>query len=115
VSDADEFARVAAHHLRATAARYPDDPEVRGLVTDLLAGSEPFRRLWSSHDVTPRHALTKSFQHPVVGPVTVDCDVLDVSDRDQHVVIYTAAPGSPDEEALRLLSVVGTQRMDAVS
>nr|QHW08587.1 XRE family transcriptional regulator [Streptomyces sp.] len=27
-------------------------------------------------------------------------------------MIYTAAPGSPSEEALRLLSVVGTQRMD---
>jgi hypothetical protein len=27
-------------------------------------------------------------------------------------VIYTATPGSRSEEALRLLSVVGTQRMD---
>ncbi|MGO4426863.1 transcriptional regulator, partial [Streptomyces sp. MCAF7] len=26
--------------------------------------------------------------------------------------IYTADPGSPSEEALRLLSVIGTQRMD---
>jgi hypothetical protein len=26
-------------------------------------------------------------------------------------VIYTADPGSPAEEALRLLSVVGTERM----
>jgi hypothetical protein len=48
----------------------------------------------------------------VVGPVTVNCDVLDVADRDQRVVIYTAAPGSRDEELLRLLSVVGTQRLD---
>jgi hypothetical protein len=38
--------------------------------------------------------------------------VLDVADRDQHVVIYTADPGSPSEEALRLLSVLGTQRID---
>jgi hypothetical protein len=50
--------------------------------------------------------------HPTGGPVTVNCDVLDIADRDQRVVIYTAAPGSPSEEALRLLSVVGTQRMD---
>jgi hypothetical protein len=28
-------------------------------------------------------------------------------------VIYTAASGSPSEEAMRLLSVIGTQRMDA--
>ena len=57
-------------------------------------------------------SLCKTFQHPLVGPVTVNCDVLDITDRDQRVVIYTAAPGSPSEEALRLLSVVGTQRMD---
>ncbi|MDR6979036.1 hypothetical protein J2X68_005770 [Streptomyces sp. 3330] len=49
--------------------------------------------------------------HPVVGLVTVDCDVPDITDRDQGVVICTAAPGSSSEEALRLLSVVGTQRM----
>jgi hypothetical protein len=47
-----------------------------------------------------------------VGPVTVNCDALDITDRDQQVVIYTATPGSPSEEALRLLSVIGTQRMD---
>lgn len=57
--------------------------------------------------------LCKTFQHPVVGPVTVNCDVLQITDRDQQVVLYTAAPGSPSEEALRLLSVIGTQRMDA--
>ncbi|MCS7477800.1 helix-turn-helix transcriptional regulator [Umezawaea endophytica] len=112
VSDADDFARGAARQLRATAARYPDDPETAELVADLLAGSEEFARLWESHDVGARHALRKTFQHPLVGPVTVDCDALDVTDRDQRVVIYTAPPGSPSEEALRLLSVIGTQRMD---
>ncbi|WP_325050255.1 MmyB family transcriptional regulator [Amycolatopsis panacis] len=44
-----------------------------------------------------------------VGPITVNCDVLEISDRDQQVVFYSAPPGSPAEEALRLLSVLGTQ------
>ncbi|MFD7894532.1 helix-turn-helix transcriptional regulator [Streptomyces sp. NPDC059743] len=112
VSDADEFARTSAQHLRATAARYPDDPEVTELVGELLAGSEEFSRLWASHDVCAEPTLRKTFQHPLVGLVTVNCDVLDITDRDQRVVIYTADPGSPSEEALRLLLVVGTQRMD---
>ena len=112
VSDADAFARNATQRLRATAARYPDDPEVTGLVRELLAGSEEFTRLWASHDVSPEPTLCKTFQHPLVGPVTVNCDALDITDRDQQVVIYTAATGSPSEEALRLLSVIGTQRMD---
>ncbi|GIF13954.1 helix-turn-helix transcriptional regulator [Actinoplanes teichomyceticus] len=111
VSDADAFARTAANRLRATAARYPDDPEVRALVADLLAGSEQFRELWAAHDIRSEPTLRKTFRHPLVGPVTVDCDVLDLSDRDQRVVIYTAAPGTPSAEALRLLSVIGTQRL----
>lgn len=112
VSGTDEFARTSAHHLRAAAARYPDDPEVTGLVAELLAGSEEFARLWNSHDVAAEPTLCKTLQHPLVGTVTVRCDVLDITDLDQRVVIYTAAPGSRDEEALRLLSVIGTQRMD---
>ncbi|BBA95285.1 putative DNA-binding protein [Actinacidiphila reveromycinica] len=113
VSDAGLFARSSARRLRAAAARYPDAPEVTGLVDELLTGSEEFRRLWDLHEVAPEPMLRKTFQHPLVGPLTVNCDVLDIADRDQQVVIYTAEPGSSDEEALRLLSVVGTQRMDA--
>ncbi|MDI5973646.1 helix-turn-helix transcriptional regulator [Streptomyces sp. SL13] len=112
VAGDDTFARTAAKDLRATAARYPDDPEVAGLVSELLAGSEEFTRLWESHDVSTQRTLRKTFQHPLVGPVTVNCDALDITDLDQRVVIYTATPGSPSEEALRLLSVIGTQRMD---
>ncbi|MEV5592974.1 helix-turn-helix transcriptional regulator [Streptomyces sp. NPDC052496] len=111
VSDADAFARTAAQQLRATAARYPADPEVTGLIEELLAGSEEFARLWAAHDVAARPTLCKTFDHPLVGPLSVSCDVLDIADRDQRVAIYTAAPGSPSAEALRLLSVIGTQRM----
>ncbi|MFK0153780.1 helix-turn-helix transcriptional regulator [Streptomyces sp. NPDC090499] len=112
VSDVDAFARLSAQRLRAAAGRYPDSPEVTGLVAELLAGSEEFGRLWESHDVSTEPTLVKTFRHPVVGPVTVNCDVLDITDRDQQVVIYTATLGSRSEEALRLLSVIGTQRMD---
>ncbi|MEV5982749.1 helix-turn-helix transcriptional regulator [Streptomyces sp. NPDC052114] len=111
VSDAEQFARTAARHLRTAAARYPDDPEVAALVEELRTGSEEFARLWADHDVASRPTLCKTFAHPVVGPVTVSCDVLDIADRDQRVFLYTAAPGSPSDQALRLLSVLGTQRM----
>ncbi|CNE58674.1 DNA-binding protein%2C HTH regulator [Mycobacterium tuberculosis] len=111
VSDADRFARTATQRLRTAAARYPDDPQLRELVADLLNGSEEFTRLWNSHDVSAVPALRKTFQHPQVGPITVNCDVLDITDRDQQVVIYTATPGSPSEEALKLLSVIGTQHL----
>jgi transcriptional regulator with XRE-family HTH domain len=108
VSDVDEYARAATLDLRATAARYPDDPDV----AELVAESEGFARLWTSSEVSAQRAIRKSFQHPSFGLVTVNCDVLDLADRDQHVVLYTPGPGSPSEDALRLLSVLGTQSMD---
>ena len=112
VSDRAEFASNSAVRLRTTAARYPGDPEVAELVEDLLAGSEEFRRLWDSHDVSTAPTLVKTFDHLVVGPVTVNCDVLEISELDQHVVLYTASPGSSSEEALRLLAVIGSPGMD---
>jgi hypothetical protein len=48
----------------------------------------------------------------MVGPLTLNCDVLTVPDQDQQVVVFTAEPGSPSEQALALLGVVGTQQMD---
>ncbi|MGX1756344.1 helix-turn-helix transcriptional regulator [Streptomyces lydicus] len=111
VSDADAFTRTSAQHLRAAAARYPTDPEVTGLVRELLDGSAEFAHIWAAHDITARPTPCKTFAHPLVGPISVNCDVLDIADRDQQLLIYTAPPGTPSEEALRLLSVVGTQRM----
>jgi transcriptional regulator with XRE-family HTH domain len=112
VSDADEFARTCALHLRAMAAKYPDDPETTELIAELRSGSKEFATLWDGRDVIARVPVCKTFHHPTVGAVSVNCDVLDIADTDQHVAIYTAEPGSPSEEALRLLSVIGTQRMD---
>ncbi len=112
VSDAEEFAQTCALQLRATVAKYPEDRRTLELIAELRGGSPEFADLWDQHDVSSRVALCKTFDHPKVGPVTVNCDVLDVADADQRVVIYTAEPGSPSEEALRLLSVIGTQRLD---
>ena len=112
VVDGRHFARSSVNQLRAAAARYPDDPEIKELISDLLAGSTAFTELWEARDIAAEPTLCKSFQHPVVGLVTVNCDALAIPDCDQQVIIYTATPGSPSEEALKLLSVVGTQRLD---
>ena len=93
--------------LRATLARYPSDPAVTGLIAELRDGSPEFTRLWERHDVQAAPMLTKTFQHPAVGPITVDCDSMAISDRDQHLVLYSAPRGSRDAEALALLQVLG--------
>ncbi|MER7683152.1 MULTISPECIES: helix-turn-helix transcriptional regulator [unclassified Streptomyces] len=113
VSDAAEFRHHVVMRLRLTLARYPSDPAVTGLVDELLDGSADFARLWERHDVQPAPMLTKTFHHPVVGEVTVDCDSLTLTDHDQYLVLYTAPPGSGDAEALALLNVLGAEGVKA--
>ncbi|WP_328615786.1 helix-turn-helix transcriptional regulator [Amycolatopsis sp. NBC_00355] len=111
ISGGGDFGVFAAGHLRAAAARYPDDPATRGLIRDLLRGSPEFAALWPSPEVSDQRHLVKTVDHPQVGPITLTCDILVVPERDQHVVLFTADAGTPAHDALRLLSVVGLQQL----
>lgn len=113
ISDGAEFRHHVVMRLRATHARYPADAEISGLVEELREGNPEFARLWERHDVQAAPVLRKTFHHPAVGAVTVDCDHLDLTDQDQHLVLYTAPLGSPDADALALLGVLGTERVGA--
>lgn len=113
VSDAAEFRHHVVMRLRLALARYPSDPAVTDLVDELRDGSAEFARLWDRHDVQAAPMLTKTFRHPVVGELTVDCDSLTLPDSDQYLVLYTAPPGSHGAEALALLNVLGAEGVDA--
>lgn len=93
--------------LRSTVARYPSDPAATGLVDELRVASAEFARLWEQNDVQPAPTLTKTFQHPIVGLVTLDCDSLQLADRGQHLVLYSAPAGSPDADKLAFLNALG--------
>jgi hypothetical protein len=96
--------------LRAAASRYPADQSVRRLVAELRAKSELFAELWDSGAVSDRPvASRKTVDHPHVGPLTLDCDVLNVAGADLTIMVYTAEPGTEDAERLSLLAVLGTQ------
>jgi transcriptional regulator with XRE-family HTH domain len=99
----------AVADLHDATGRYPEDPELRGLVEDLRAASTRFDELWERRPVARRAADRKSIAHPEVGRVTLDCDMLTVMGSDLRLIVYTAAPGSPDADALALLGAIGTQ------
>ena len=56
-------------------------------------------------------AARKTVDHPQVGPLTLDCDVLTVAGSDLRIMVYTAEPGTQDAERLALLTVLGTQAL----
>jgi transcriptional regulator with XRE-family HTH domain len=113
MSDAErsETAAQSVASLRATAARYPDDPTVRDLVAELRRGSPTFDELWRAGGTGAWRMTRKTIEHPSLGMITLDCDSLHVLACDQTVIVYSAEPGSPEVEALALLRVLGTQWM----
>ncbi|MFT3889009.1 MAG: helix-turn-helix transcriptional regulator [Arachnia sp.] len=113
VSDMTEFRHHVVSQLRTATARYPDDPMIRDLIAELRANSDDFDRLWQRHDVQPKPIITKTFRHPEVGPITVDCDTLLLPDRDQQLVLFTAKPGSRDAESLELLRIILSGSLNA--
>ncbi|MFD5870487.1 helix-turn-helix transcriptional regulator [Streptomyces sp. NPDC060322] len=106
-----EFEAAMVADLRAATARYPADQGLRSLVKDLREESARFAELWESGIVGVHESASKTIDHPEVGPLTLDCDVLVAPGSDLRVVAYTAAPGSEAAARLGLLDVIGTQAM----
>lgn len=97
--------------LRATAGKYPADHTVRRLIAELRARSELFTTLWDSGAMARPDGARKTIDHPQVGAITLDCDVLTIDGADLSIMIYSAEPGTEDAERLALLAVVGTQSL----
>jgi transcriptional regulator with XRE-family HTH domain len=105
-SDADilAFTRASVADLRAAYARYPGDPGIEALVTELLGTSRRFAEMWAAHDVEVRRRIVKRIDHPLAGPLEFECQVLHVADSDQRMIVYCAPPGSPTRAAFRRLA-----------
>ncbi len=103
--DWDLFADMCVAMMRAEAGRDPHNRALQDLVGELSTRSDTFRRLWGAHDVRTHGAGTKRFQHPVVGELTLAYEEFAITAEPGHVMlVYTAEPGSPSAERLRLLA-----------
>ena len=99
--------------LRVTASRYPADRGLRKLIGELRSASPRFVDLWETAELPdPREpSRRKIIEHPQVGRITLDCDVLIVAGDDLRITVYTAEPGSNDAEKIELVTVLGTQTL----
>ncbi|NEA98816.1 helix-turn-helix transcriptional regulator [Streptomyces sp. SID13726] len=107
VVDWGSAADVTAALLRAEAGRYPHDRALRELIGELSTVSAEFRIRWAAHGVRVHHGGVKRLHHPEAGPLQLTYQPLDlpVSAHEAHsLTIYTAEPGTPDEDRLKLLA-----------
>lgn len=88
--------------LRRATGRFPDDAGLAELIRVLTVGNPTFARLWASGAVGAHREDRKTIEHPQVGPVEVDCDVLTDGESDLKIVILSALPGSAHATRLRL-------------
>jgi transcriptional regulator with XRE-family HTH domain len=103
--DYDRIANDAASMLRLEAGRNPHDKALIELVGELSTRSELFRRRWAQHDVTFHRSGQKRLRHPVVGQLDLDFEGMELaSSPGLYLNVYTAAPGTPTADALKLLA-----------
>ena len=103
--DWDLFAEMCVAIMRAEAGRDPHDKATQDLVGELSTRSELFRTLWAAHNVRTHGAGQKRFRHPVVGDLTLAYEEFALTAEPGRVLlVYSAEPGSPSAERLRLLS-----------
>jgi hypothetical protein len=103
--------RVQPTVLSRSVSRYPADAGLDILITELRQTSEPFADLWTSVPSAVHTSDCKIIQHPLVGELVLDCDVLTVPGADLRLVTYTTTAGGSDAGKLDLLKVTAGHRV----
>ena len=105
--DWDGAANTTVALLRTEAGRDPHDKDLRELVGELSTISEEFRTRWAAHNVRIHRTGVKQFHHPAVGTLDLvfhSTALPTEGPEDLHMTAYTAEPGTPSEDALKLLA-----------
>jgi transcriptional regulator with XRE-family HTH domain len=91
--------------LRTEAGHNPHDKALSNLIGELSTRSEHFRTWWAAHNVRFHRTGLKRFHHPAVGDLTLTFEALDLAaDPGLRISAYTAEPGTPSDDALKLLA-----------
>jgi transcriptional regulator with XRE-family HTH domain len=111
-AERDRHGRLLVSNLRASAAGGGPEAPAAVLVRRLLAESHEFAEVWELHEVAVHIGDHKVLDHPELGRIELDCQVLFTETQSQALLVFTATPGTADHEKLQLLSVIGSQELN---
>ncbi|MDI3389884.1 helix-turn-helix transcriptional regulator [Streptomyces sp. B-S-A8] len=103
-ADWKEEAQTALAALRLVAGRHPDDRPLAELIGQLAMQSPEFATMWSRHPVRNCVSGTKHLLHPLVGPLELAFETMQLAETGHRMLAYSAEPGTASEAALRLLA-----------
>lgn len=106
--DHDFYSRMYASGLRGIVTLRGPGSRAAELADLLLARSEEFRERWAEHEVGIRPREVKRYLHPSVGELRLSCQIVQDPFQSHSLLVYTATPGSPSHEGLRLLAAAET-------
>ena len=114
VAEDHEFmSRMYAAGLRGIAAIRGPQSRAAELARLLLEQSQEFATLWADHEIGLEPDEVKRYQHPEVGRLDLNCQVLLDPHQSHRLLVYTADPGTESYEKLQMLTVIGTQHMSS--
>jgi len=103
--DWDRLASETVASLRTEAGRNPYDKALTDLIGELSTRSDEFRVRWAAHDVHRHRSGVKRILHPVVGPLELSYEAMElVTDEGLTLLVYGAEPGSASAVGLSLLA-----------
>ena len=101
--DWDHVADDLVGALRTKAGRDPRDKALSDLIGELSTRSDEFVARWARHNVRLHQTARKRLHNRIVGDLELTGNALELP-GDLTLIAYTADPGSPAEDQLRLLA-----------
>jgi transcriptional regulator with XRE-family HTH domain len=98
-----EYDEALVADLRSISGRYPGDRRLAQLIADLRDVSPRFCRLWEARRVGVYDQERKTIDHPELGLLYLDCEILTAHRSDLRVAVFTAAPGTESARQLDML------------
>lgn len=100
-----EFGARSVAAMRREAGRRPEDRRLMAEVDDLRRTDPDVARWWDDHTVRDYASVAKRIAHPEAGLLDFHIEIVAAPHApDQHLVVYTAEPGSSTARMLPLLA-----------